>query len=299
MSLQAVNHWGPALAHKAQQLDADFERRLIALPGGGQLSVRERPATGDPALTVVLLHGISSSAASWLDVALALGADVRVLAWDAPGYGASTSLRQSHPRDTDYAASLAAWLRQDVRGPLVLVGHSLGALIAAACAAQAAPPLLLGALLLSPAGGYGASASADREHVRDQRMAALDAFGIEGIAQRIDQRLLSVRANALIREWVRWNAAQLHADGYRQAVHMLCDSDLGRHTEISTPVHVACGDQDIVTSQEACRRWARVWKAPFTPIAGAGHASPAEHPAAVAEWIENSCFSSEAHGRLS
>ena len=104
MTTDTTTPWSEALMRKAQQLESQFAQRMVALPDGTQLAVRERPAAGSAAQTVVLLHGISSSAASWLDVALALRPDWRVLAWDAPGYGASTALPQTHPRDTDYAA---------------------------------------------------------------------------------------------------------------------------------------------------------------------------------------------------
>ncbi|MDR0259335.1 MAG: alpha/beta hydrolase [Comamonas sp.] len=288
MTTNNATPWSDALLHKLQRLDAQFAQRMRVLPDGAQLALRERPAAGRPALTVVLLHGISSSAASWLDVALALPRDWRVLAWDAPGYGASTALPQSHPSDTDYAARLAAWLAADVQGPVVLVGHSLGALMASACAAEAPPPQLAGLLLLSPAGGYGAQDAAAREKVRSERNAVLDTLGVAGLAQRIDQRLLSPGADALARDWVRWSTSRLQASGYRQAVNMLCDSDLGRHAPLALPLRIACGEHDVVTPPAACRGWAEAWQRPFASIADAGHASPVENARAVTEWIEDS-----------
>jgi len=277
-------HWNESLHAKEREMDAQFAQRTVALPDGSLLSLRERPAAGTPALTLVLLHGISSSAASWYDVALALPPSLRVLAWDAPGYGASTALATATPVNTDYADRLRALIASEVTGRCVLVGHSLGALMAAPCAAQAA-----GLLLISPAGGYALSEK--REQVRSERLAALDRLGVEGLAQRIDQRLLSPAADAQAREWVRWSTARMHADGYRQAVNMLCDSDLGRDAPLSVPAFVAVGEHDVVTPPAACERWAGVYRAPFARIARAGHASPVENPAAVAGWIEDRVFS--------
>lgn len=290
MTTDIATPWSGALMRKVQLLESQFAQRMVALPDGTQLAVRERPAAGDAALTVVLLHGIGSSAVSWLDVALALRPDWRVLAWDAPGYGASTALLQTHPRDTDYAARLGAWLAAEMQESVVLIGHSLGALMAAACAAQYASQTLAGVLLLSPAGGYGSHETAAREKVRDERNASLGALGVAGLAQRIDQRLLSPGADALAREWVRWSTTRMHEGGYRQAVNMLCDSDLGRHAPLPVPVHIACGEHDVVTPPADCRRWAQDWQVPFSSIADAGHASPVEKPGAVAEWIEDRAF---------
>lgn len=288
MQADTAMNWSEALKDKARDMEAGFARRLVALSGGAQLSVRERSSVnGAPGLTVVLLHGISSAAASWFDVARALRRDWRVLAWDAPGYGLSTALPDAHPRDADYAARLHDWLAREVSGRVLLIGHSLGALTAVAYAARAIPATLSGVLLLSPAGGYGACAAQAREHVRAERNAALETLGVTGLAQRLDQRLLSAGADALAREWVRWIASQMRADGYRQAVDMLCDSDLGGHAAIPAPVAVACGEHDVVTPLQACRHWAETLRGSFASIAGAGHASPSERPHAVAEWIED------------
>jgi pimeloyl-ACP methyl ester carboxylesterase len=60
----------------------------------------------------------------------------RVLAWDAPGYGNSAPLApMAMPGAADYAERLWAWLDAlgpQAAAPLVLVGHSLGALMACA-----------------------------------------------------------------------------------------------------------------------------------------------------------------------
>jgi pimeloyl-ACP methyl ester carboxylesterase len=59
---------------------------------------------------LVLLHGIGSAAASFRYQLEALSARFRVVAWDSPGYGASTPLAIEHPDTSDYAAALDAWV---------------------------------------------------------------------------------------------------------------------------------------------------------------------------------------------
>ncbi|PJO36991.1 alpha/beta hydrolase, partial [Delftia acidovorans] len=61
-----------------QRLQAQFPEHLIALPGGAQAAWREAGDTASD-FAVVMLHGISSGAASWLDVALGLAPRTRVL----------------------------------------------------------------------------------------------------------------------------------------------------------------------------------------------------------------------------
>src|SRR5258708_7660691 len=92
----------PALA----LLEAQFAQTVVVLPSGAQVAVRMTAAAQADAPMIVLLHGIGSGAASWLGVAMELGARARVLAWDAPGYGSSTPLAMATPSAADYAQRL-------------------------------------------------------------------------------------------------------------------------------------------------------------------------------------------------
>ncbi|GGH52077.1 alpha/beta hydrolase [Comamonas phosphati] len=275
------------LSLKLQQLEAGFPERLVPLPDGSQAAWRE---AGEAAaeFAVVLLHGISSGAASWLDVALPLGGKVRVLAWDAPGYGVSTPLALPAPGDAHYAWALARSLEVLGVRRCLLVGHSLGALMAArlACSAAAADSGLVEQLvLISPAGGYGAPAKAEQQaKVRQGRLAALAEKGVAGLAAVIDQRLVSAEAPETVREWVRWNTARMQPQGYAQAVELLCGSDLGQAAgKLSMPVQVWVGEHDVVTSPEACKAWAERLGAHYGTLAAAGHASPVEQPVVIAQ----------------
>jgi len=261
-----------------EQLERSFPARAVALPSGDQVIVRECGQRG-AAPSLVLLHGISSGAASWLQVAVSLTARFHVVAWDAPGYGQSTPLRPARPTAQDYAIRLQEMLEALHLRSCVLAGHSLGALMAAACAQQH-PHLVARLVLISPARGY-ADRPEEATRVRTLRLDALREQGVAGLAAQIDERLLSPAAGAEARQWVRWNAAQLRPDGYRQAVEMLCGSTLAQPPQ-QVAVEVHCGADDIVTPPANCEQVARQFGAPFHLIAGAGHASQVEQPHAVA-----------------
>ena len=112
---------------------------------------------GNPAF--VLLHGIGSNAASWLSFVHALDARFPCFAWDLPGYGESSPLAEAWPSAEDYAVALERFLDRLGLANIVVVGHSLGALIAARFAAtRAARTQAL--VLVSPAAGYGAARGA-------------------------------------------------------------------------------------------------------------------------------------------
>ncbi len=261
-----------------------FGERTVRLPSGAQLAVRQCGVQSDRP-SVVLLHGISSGAASWVHVAARLEADAHVLAWDAPGYGHSTPLAADAPTDADYAARLHELLQAFGIERCVLVGHSLGALMACAYACGMGAGRVARLVLISPAAGYGAPGKeAQSERVRSERRQSLQAQGVSGMAERIPARLLSPSADAAQRAWVQWNTERLHPAGYLQAVELLCGSDLAARRP-AMPVQVHCGDADAVTPPAACGLAAQALSAPFDLIPGAGHASPVEQPDAVARLI--------------
>ncbi len=277
-------------------LEQCFPASSIALPSGGQLVVRQcGQRSAKP--SIVLLHGISSGAASWLHPALLLAQHHHVVAWDAPGYGGSTPLPHASPSAGHYADRLGELLQVMGISSCVMVGHSLGALMGAAYAARVGTPSVCRLVLISPAGGYGAAdATVRREQVRDERRGALRTLGIDGIAERIPQRLLSDSASAADRAWVQWNAARLHAKGYLQAVELLCNTDLGMYSRQTMPVEVHCGEADVVTPPAQCAAWAEKLGAPFCLIPGAGHASPVQQPAAVAQLVATAVTGDTFHG---
>ena len=200
-----------------------------------------------------MLHGISSGAASWMDVALALAPRTRVLAWDAPGYGRSAPLSPIHPHAADYARRLWQWLdAMDQHQPITLVGHSLGALMAAAAAVQQ-PQRVAELVLLAPARGYGDADEVEREAKLSGRLATLQKLGPQGMANARAAAMLSPDATPEMVDLVRDTMAQIDPTGYTQAARMLStgrlDADLAR---VSVPLIVASGSADTITPPAAC-----------------------------------------------
>ncbi|MEZ5833889.1 MAG: acetoin dehydrogenase dihydrolipoyllysine-residue acetyltransferase subunit [Dongiaceae bacterium] len=115
----------------------------------GTIQVREWPAIGQRRGDAFLIHGLFADADSYSLLARRLAkGGLRVLAIDLPGHGGSdanaTTLDQ-------LAATAATALRALAVGPVRLVGHSLGAMIAAKLAAEG-DVAIDHLLLLAPAG---------------------------------------------------------------------------------------------------------------------------------------------------
>lgn len=82
--------------------------------------------------SVILLHGIGKSGAMWGPLAKLLPASTyRLIAFDLLGFGMSPKPKRSKYTIDDHAdAVIAAIRRKRCKKPVVIVGHSLGALVA-------------------------------------------------------------------------------------------------------------------------------------------------------------------------
>lgn len=97
--------------------------------------------------SVVLLHGLTSSRASYADIVPVVARTWRVLNVDLRGHGQSG--RGTRYRAGDYAADVAELIEAEGAGPAVVVGHSLGGVTASALAASS-PQLVAGLFLEDP-----------------------------------------------------------------------------------------------------------------------------------------------------
>ena len=86
---------------------------------------------------VVLLHGIASSSVTFDNVVPLLGSTRRVIALDLLGFGKSPTPATATYSLEEHVAAVSRTLKSlGISGPLTLVGHSLGALIATRYAAE-------------------------------------------------------------------------------------------------------------------------------------------------------------------
>jgi pimeloyl-ACP methyl ester carboxylesterase len=262
---------------------AQFPTALVAT-AQGRVGHRQAHSPGHAGpVTHVLLHGIGSASASWLaqlqQASRSAGAGASVLAWDAPGYGGSDALPMASPAARDYAARFWAWLDacdRDARQPLTLVGHSLGALIAASAVLQQ-PARVARLVLLAPAQGYARADATTRQKKLDDRLANLAQWGPSGMAQRRAGAMLSSHANPDLLQFVEQVMAGIHPQGYTQAARMLSNGDVAADlARVRCQVLVASGSADTVTPPEGCRALAQLVGAPYVDLGDAGHSCALE-----------------------
>jgi pimeloyl-ACP methyl ester carboxylesterase len=96
---------------------------------------------------LLLLHGVTRGWRDWEAVIASLDPGWQVLAVDQRGHGRSP--RRESYLVTDYVRDAVAFVKQQATTPVVIFGHSLGAMVAAAVAAEI-PEAVRGVVLEDP-----------------------------------------------------------------------------------------------------------------------------------------------------
>jgi pimeloyl-ACP methyl ester carboxylesterase len=240
--------------------------------------------------TVTLVHGFGGAASNWTLVAPALAQHSRVLVPELPGHGGSSALPAPIETLDPYADRLALLLQ----GPSVVVGHSLGAVVALRLASRH-PNLVRGLVLAGPSGiGSGTRRSKRaltlvsllkpgkrisplRRSFAESPFLRRVAFGCVGVA---DPRALDPAA---VEGFLAGSG--LHT-GVRAAGDALVRTnpriDLDR---INCPALVLHGARDAQVPLRDGVEYARRLGAPLRVIADCGHLLIGERPGAVVDAV--------------
>ena len=259
----------------------------IVEAGDKKFSYREAGSKDKGTPVLAVLHGIGSGSGSWVHTLSHFKNSYRVVAWDAPGYNFSTFLPEDNPGALGYARALNEFLSVLDVDPKVVVGHSLGAMIAGAYVAEV--NLNLPVLILAdPANGYGHETPQVRREKLSDRIGLLREFGVDGMAEERSANLLSSTATAEALELVKWNMRKVTNRGYEQASKTLSEGNLSANaSKYRGRVLVLCGGDDHVTPVTACKNVAKAYSnAPFEILPNLGHASYVEGPALFNKAVE-------------
>lgn len=239
--------------------------------------------------TVVLLPGLACDEATWRD--------------QVPALAARHAVRVSlaHHRHAGLPAMARAVLAEHP-GPLVLVGHSMGGMLALHVHREAPQRVAAMALLAS-------SARADTPELIRLRSDAIVEFA-HGRAEdvlRANAALAfhsehagdAARVDDYVRQILRLGAAQLIAQN--RAV-MAREDMRSWLADVRCPVLVACGDDDRLTPLEHSQEIARgIAHARLEVVHGAGHLMTWEQPQRVSalllQWLGSLAAFAPAAGR--
>lgn len=240
--------------------------------------------------SLALIHGFGGAASNWALVAPPLAAGCRVLVPELPGHGGSSALPGPPERLDPYADRMAALLDE----PAVVVGHSLGAVVALRMALR--HPEVVRGLVLAGAAGIGSGTR------RSQR--ALTLVSLVQPGKRISRLRRAVAQSALLRRLAFGfvnvadaraldpvavegflTGSALHTD-VRAAGDALVRTDPRLDLErLRCPALVLHGARDVQVPLRDAFEYARRLRAPLRVIADCGHLLIGERPRAVVDAI--------------
>jgi pimeloyl-ACP methyl ester carboxylesterase len=243
----------------------------------GEIEIGFLRAGGGPPL--VMLHGIGGNATQFRNQMDALADSRTVIAWDAPGYGAS-----SDPGDdwlmVDYAAALEGFLDALGLGQVALLGQSWGGVLAQTFVGHY--PERVTALILSDTSMGGRSQpDADRLASLNARLAALETMSPAEMAAARAPAIVGPNPSADVLAEAETMMAQIRPTGYRRAAIALAEADTRPvHGSIAVPTLIITGEHDgIVPPATGAALQAAIPGAQLVTIAGVGHLSGQEDPA--------------------
>lgn len=236
---------------------------------------------GDAGPLVVLLHGIGGGREGWASTGAALAAaGFRALAVDQPGYGLTPPIE---PFDlAGMAAAVERLIAWSAEADAIVVGHSMGGMVAQELAARA-PQRVRALVLAGTSPAFGPGDGAWQRDFLASRFAPLDAGrGMAGLAADLVPTMVARSADA-----ARVAAAQALMAGvpevtYRAALAALLPFDRrAALPAIAVPTLVITGDEDRTAAPEVARRMAtRIAGAELQILPATGHLLMLEQPEA-------------------
>ena len=247
---------------------------------------------GRPA--VVLLHGVGGGKGQWTpQLAQLAAAGWRAIAWDMPGYGDSPA-----PREFTFAAlaaSLEALLDHHALPRAVLVGHSMGGMVALEGYARH-PRRIAGLVLTCTSARFGSSDGAWQKGFIAERVAPLDAGrGMAGLAAEQVPKMMTRAASREARDAAIAVMSNVPEATYRRALECLLTFDrrdvLAR---IEAPTLVLAAAADTQAPPSVMEKMAgRIHDAEYVVLPECAHLANFERPelfgGAVCEFLARRC----------
>jgi pimeloyl-ACP methyl ester carboxylesterase len=240
---------------------------------------------GDGPTAVVLLHGIGGGQSIWSDEAsgtaraIAAGGFCAV-AVDFPGYGDSEG--RGSVSLQGFVDAVVAVIDELAAPHTVVLGHSMGGMVAQELVAQS-PPHVQGLVLACTTSAFGKPDGAWQAGFLAERLAPLDAgLGMAGMAARLVPGMVWLSAPPSALSIAQSVMAHVPEATYRQSLRAIAGFD--RRAALATidvPTLVLAGEHDRTAPPDVMQRMAgRIAGAEYVCLPQAGHIANVEAPAA-------------------
>jgi 3-oxoadipate enol-lactonase len=242
------------------------------------------------ALAVVFLHGIGGAARVWTpQIESFCAAGFRPLALDLPGYGARPAAAMDFE---SLAADVEAVIERAGGGPAILVGHSMGGMIAQT-ALRRRPDGYRAVVLSGTSPAFGNPGGEFQKKFVADRLGPLDAGGtMAELAAAMVDGMMGPVPDPAGRALAIDSMAATPAATYRAAVYCLVGFDERANlAAIRCPVLCLAGEHDRNAPAPMMERMAaKIPGARYVCLAGVGHLPNLEAPrafdAAVLDFLQ-------------
>ncbi|MEU8539125.1 alpha/beta hydrolase [Streptomyces sp. NPDC048717] len=279
------------------------EMRSVPLPGL-TLNLRTRPGDRPGLPPALYVHGLGGSSQNWSGLMPLLSDLVDGAAVDLPGFGDSPPPDDSDYSVTGHARAVIRLLDAEGRGPVHLVGNSMGGAVATRVAAVR-PDLVRTLTLVSPAlpelrpqrtawptvllavpGVAGLLAKLTREWTAEQRV-----LGVLSLCYGDPRRASEEELRQAVEEMERrlelpyfWDAMARSSRGIVDAYTLGGQHGLWRQAErVLAPTLLVYGGRDRLVSYRMARKAAAAFRGSrLLTLPEAGHVAMMEYPRTVA-----------------
>jgi 3-oxoadipate enol-lactonase len=229
--------------------------------------------------TVLMLHGIGGGHLSFAPQVETLASNgYRAVAWDMPGYGRSAPIE---PYTFKGLAERCIMLIESLKsGDVVLVGHSMGGMVAQEVVARR-PELVSRLVLCGTSAAFGKPDGEWQSNFIRDRTAPLDAGQTMGeLAQMLVPQMVGPAAMPEGVKLAQHCMAQVNPSTYRRALQALLTfdrrADLAR---IHVPTLLVAGENDRTAPPAVMKKMAQaIAGSTYLELPGIGHLQPLEAP---------------------
>lgn len=236
---------------------------------------------------LVFLHGVGGGHHAW-DAQLPhfSGRGHAAHAWDQPGYGHSETVE---PYDLEQVAAALERLLESLGGePVVLVGHSMGGMVAQEAYARF-PERVKALVLACTSAAFGGADSDFAKRFIAERIGPLDAGqSMADIAARLIPRMRGRESDERGAAHAQSIMAGVPPETYRRAIKLLTTFDRRSQLPlIAVPTLLVAGSDDSTAPATLMARMAeKIPRAELVVLQGCGHLGPMDQPAAFNAALE-------------
>ncbi|KAL5316888.1 hypothetical protein ACEPPN_015940 [Leptodophora sp. 'Broadleaf-Isolate-01'] len=203
--------------------------------------------------TTLFIHGLGSSSCFYSTIIPALTSQSRCIALDTPGSGLSSLGTQEREQTIGTIAedALALLDALNVREKIVVIGHSMGGIVAS-CMAARFKERVKGVVLLGPV-----NPAESLKEVFGKRVEVVKADGLEPLANTIPTGATGSKSTALHHAFIRSLILGTSPEGYISLCNAIANATKPNYGSIEVPLLILAGEDDKTAPLAASEAIAR------------------------------------------